>query len=90
MLIAKGPGQSKLSSSHNHQHHRHHCCMTTIVTKGGHKKSFPTTIIFLWLLFGLDSVYNIVIEKIKKSKRRRGKNKKKKIGKSVELHAMIT
>jgi hypothetical protein len=41
-------------------------------------------------LFGLDSVYNIVIEKIKKSKRRRGKNKNKKIGKSVELHAMIT
>jgi len=66
MLIAKGAGQGKLGSSQNHHHHCHHCCMTTIVTKeGGHKEKFPTTIIFLWLLFGLGSVYNIVIEKIK-------------------------
>jgi len=68
MLIAKGAGQGKSGSSHNHHHHRHHCCMTTIVTKeGGHEEKFPTTIIFLWLLFGLGSVYNIVIEKNKKS-----------------------
>jgi hypothetical protein len=51
--------------------------MTIIVTKGGHKEEkFSYHHHFLWLLFGLGSVYNIVIEfYFFKSKRRRGAGK---------------